>query len=306
MATGATEPPAAGPDAPAAPAPAVPAASAGMRQVVQMLRRPARRLGAADFSRLSSTSVAFLGDPRIGPAVATGRRWADGGLAYVQGREAEWQEARRALAADAAGSGTPVPWGIGWPLLAFAREEWGAAALWADPRGELEGLLRPHLGALASQPRAALAAAYLAHLDGDHQGAIQLLAEAGMDPAAGGLAPDTRSLLAQFLAAEELETGDAAGSRTMRALALEGGGAPLALPFLLEMWALAGERVGVAEAVAVRAEACRHGVLQACPQGVQRRAQDGGRRVVPGEAAPRDLPKRVPARRRRPPGEAQD
>ena len=281
--------------------PATPA-TAALRQAVQMLRRPAHRLEAADFSRLASASVPHLGDPRFGPALATGRAWAQGGLAYVDGREAEWQQARRALAANAGGAATP--WGIGWPLLALPGD-WGAAALWGDARAELEGLVRPHLGALAAQPRAALAAAYLAHLDGNHDGAIRLLAESGVDPGAGSLDRPTRALAAQLLVAEALEIGDRAAAQRWLPAAIDGGGAPLAAPFVVDMMGLAQARFGARGAAAIRADACRSGMQQLCAQNLQRRA-DGGARVAPGESEPRPLPQRPAGRRRRPPGGARD
>ena len=284
------------PDAAAAPAPAA------LRQAVQLLRRPAQRLEAADFSRLASASVPHLGDPRFGPALATGRAWAQGGLAYVDGREAEWQQARRALAAGAGGAATP--WGIGWPLLALPGD-WGAAALWGDARGELEGLLRPHLGSLATQPRAALAAGYLAHLDGDHAGAIRVLAEAGVDPGAGNLDRPTRALAAQLLVAEALETGDRAAAQRWLPSALDGGTAPLAAPFVVDMMGLAQARFGARGAAAVRTDACRSGMRQLCAPGLQRGA-DGAPGVAPVESEPRDLPQRPAGRRRRPPGGGRD
>jgi hypothetical protein len=160
-----------------------------------------------------------------------------------------------------------------------------------------------------ANPQVALGAAYLAHLDGNHEGALRLLSEAGLDPARSAGEARGRSLVAQFLAAEEMETGDAAAAQKWLALALEAGGeAPLAVPFLLEMTAIAHERLGPAEARAVRAEACRRGVQQACGQVGQRGQSAAGAaggdrsRIAPGtQAAPRNAP-RLPVRRRRPPG----
>src|SRR5205085_2288982 len=66
---------------------------------------------------------------------------------------------------------------VGWPVAVFRSDEkpWNLAAVYGDPRREMHQLLAPEMGRLDSRPHEALAAAYAAHLDGDHTESLRLL-----------------------------------------------------------------------------------------------------------------------------------
>ncbi len=273
----------------------------GRREVLELLRRPTRRMSAPDFQRLLDATRGAESEPGgIRERLLVLRRWAEGGLAYAQGREDEASLRRRELdPADAA-------WGVGWPALVFSEgNAWDLAAIYADPKHELDTLLQPQLRGMGGNTRTALAAAYSAHLDGNHTGAMRLIAEAGIDPSRAGIDPRGRELVSQFLTAEAIEARDEPAVRRWMPYAIDGGRAPLARPFLIEMMGLASENLGAPQALLIKAEACRLGVQGLCgpgrdalgnpevrplaPQRFGRRRPPGGRRGAGGGGAARRL-----------------
>jgi hypothetical protein len=234
----------------------------GARGKLQLLRRPAGRMTAAGFQRLLDGTAELAGNPRaMQTGIAIFRDWARGGLAYAQGDAREAASVAEGLRAE---SGS-APWSVAWPATVFHEgKPWDLAGLYADPRREMQAMLEPKLPGVADKWRTALAAAYLAHLDGDHRGAIDFLLGLGMDPASGVGAGAGKALLAQLLVAEATELGDGVAVRRWLPFALEQGRAPFAQAFSLEMVGLAGEKLGPAEAMAMKNEACRIGVRQLC------------------------------------------
>ena len=209
--------------------------------------RPMRRPTEAELQRL----LTRLSDRRAGQTVALQplTAWARGALAYAQGRESDAREMRRDLA------GTTAPWGIAWGARMFGQSKpWNLAAFYSDPRGELDDLLLPDLPGLAANPGAALAAAYSAHLDGDHRGALKLLHDTGLDAAATDAT--ARALAAQFISAEALEAGDEAEAQRWLPSAIDGGNAPLVRAFVNEVTALTTHSFGAAQATALRNQLC--------------------------------------------------
>jgi len=238
------EPPALGlPAAPAAPV-------ALARAAVSALRRPTHRPTAAELREIvATTSAAAAREPGRREPLMAAQVWAQGGLAYLEGRRDEASERRQEL------SGRLAAWGTAWPAATFSGGTgWDTAALYADPRRELDNLLQPELRGLGGNLRAALAAAYSAHLDGDHRAALRLFDEAKVDPTASDAT--RRALAAQFLVAEAIEAHDEAAARKWLPDALDGGRAPLARAFLIEMTALTGETNGVAAVAALKDEVC--------------------------------------------------
>ena len=178
--------------------------------------------------------------------------WARGGLAYAQGRRGEASSLRReVVAADAA-------WGIGWAAMVFGQSEpWSLAAFYGDPRRELDDLLQreAQLRGLGNNLRATLAAAYSAHLDGNHDGAVRLMRQARFDPAAT-TDPTLRALAAQFLSAEAIEAGSEAEAWQWLRYAIDGGNAPLLRAFVYEMTMLANHSFGAVKATQLRNQLC--------------------------------------------------
>jgi hypothetical protein len=147
------------------------------------------------------------------------------------------------------------------------------------------------------QPAPALAAAYSAHLDGNHArrcGSSSTTRR--VDPSASDAT--RRALAAQFLVAEAIEAHDEPAARRWLPDALDGGRAPLARGFLIEMTALATETNGPLAAAALKNEACRLvpgycGALARPP--TSRAAADepdrlGRRRPFGGRPAPQPRP----------------
>jgi hypothetical protein len=250
------------------------------------LRRPTRRLSAADFRQLAAETAPQVDDSRVGQSMAAAHEWALGGLAYVEGREGEARSRRDALLARISSRAGQVPWGIAWPATAFRDQPWALATLYADARGELAGLL-PSAPASGDSRGVALAGALLAHLDGDHTGALRQLGEAGVDPATSGGRAEARALVAQLVSIESIEAGNAPEAHRYRTLAVDGGRAPLVGPFLLESFALTAERLGPQQAQAVRVEACRYarvlcgGGAAAAQSGAAGRQRPGAQRTPP-------------------------
>jgi hypothetical protein len=221
-------------------------------------------MAAADFQRLIAATAGAASEPAgIRERLQALRTWAEGGLAYAQGQGGP-ASARRAELSPAS-----APWGVGWPLLVFAGgNTWDLPAIYADPRGELHPIVDPLLPGLSSNHRAAIAAAYAAHLDGDHRGAMRILADAGVDPATEAGDGRVRALIAQFLVAEAVESHDGAAARPWLAYALEGGRAPLARPFVAEMVLLVQGNLAAGQALELRGEACRLGIGPLCGNGM--------------------------------------
>ncbi|HEV8629118.1 MAG TPA: serine/threonine-protein kinase [Thermoanaerobaculia bacterium] len=242
------------------------------RDLFDLLRRPTRRMTAGDFQRIvDGTEAEKNAAGGMHERVMALRNWALGGLAYVQGRTDDATALRRTLM-------TPnAPWGVGWPALAFNGNPWDLAAVYYDPKRELDGLVRPRLQ--TGDQLAVFAAAWSMHLDGQHAAAIRALSDAHLDPTT---IPEGkgRVLVAQFLAAEALESGDEAAARRWLPIAVGGDNTHLARAFVVEMAALAREHLGAAQAIALRDEACAMGVQQLCGDG---KAPSG---VVPGAKPP--------------------
>jgi serine/threonine-protein kinase len=261
----------------------------GRRDLLELMRRPTHRLDAAEFERLvAAASAAETAGAGMRERLKPLRTWAQGGLAYAQGKTAEASALRSQLSPESS------PWGIGWPAAVFTTgSPWDLPAIFADPRNELDATLQPALEGLGSNPRAALAAAYSAHLDGNHKGALRLLDEAGVDPSSGAAPANARAVMAQLFVAEAVEARDTTAARKWLPYALEGGRAPLARPFLAEMQVLARENLGAAAALELRNEACRMGVAGLCGAAVVRPADKPQQRPL--------RPDRFPGRRRRVP-----
>ncbi|HEV8239899.1 MAG TPA: serine/threonine-protein kinase [Thermoanaerobaculia bacterium] len=222
------------------------------RTAISALRRPTHRPTAAELQQIvDTTSAAAAIEPGRREPLTAAQAWAQGGLAYLAGRRDEAADRRQQLSTHLAA------WGTAWPAATFnGSTAWDTAALYADPRRELDNLLLPEMRGLGSNLRAALAAAYSAHLDGDHAGALRLLLDdAKIDPAASD-APH-RALAAQFLVAEAIEAHDEAAARKWLPDALDGGRAPLVRAFLVEMAALTTETNGVVAVAALKDEVCR-------------------------------------------------
>jgi hypothetical protein len=284
--------PAAAPPA-VAPAPLV-ATAAQAREALGLLRRPSRRLAAADFAQVSARAAQLRADPRLATAMSLGEEWAKGGAAYAEGRDADAERHRAALVASLPAAAASAPWGIAWPALVFqdAPPQLARATLYADARGELAGLAG---GASGGDPAAlVLATAWLRHLEGDHAGASGAVTGAGLDVARLPN-PRMRALVAQLMMAEELESGDGPGAAAWRGTAIAGGNAPLARGFLLEMAGVAGSTLRPLEAMAFRDEACKAGVVQLC------RGATGGQSGAEPGTADRSGPRQGAGPRRRQP-----
>jgi len=264
------------------------------RNALAALRRPSHRPTAGELQQIvDTTGAAAAREPGRREPLMAAQAWARGGLAYLEGRGGEASERRRELA------GMTAAWGIAWPAATFnGSTAWDVAALYADPRRELDTLLQPELRGVGGNLRPALAAAYSAHLDGNHSAALRLLLDdAKIDPSASDAT--RRALAAQFLVAEAIEAHDEPAARRWLPDALDGGRAPLARGFLIEMMALATETNGPLAAAALKNEACRlvpgycGALARPRDQPVQRPMnQDrlGRRRPFGGQPAPQPRP----------------
>ena len=227
------------------------APGAAARVAFSALRRPSHRPTGAELQQMvEATGAAAAREPMRREPLLAAQTWAQGGLAYLEGRRDEASARRQELTQRTAA------WGTAWPAATFnGSTPWDTAALYADPRRELDNLLQPELRGLGSNLRAALAAAYSAHLDGDHRAALRLLDEAKIDPSASDAS--RRALAAQFLVAEAIEAHDEAAARKWLPDALDGGRAPLVRAFLLELTALTTETNGPVAVAELKTEVCR-------------------------------------------------
>ncbi|HET9766941.1 MAG TPA: serine/threonine-protein kinase [Thermoanaerobaculia bacterium] len=266
-----------------------------VRNALAALRRPSHRPTAGELQQIiDTTSAASVREPGRREPLMAAQAWARGGLAYLEGRRDEVAERRQELARMTAA------WGIAWPAATFnGSTAWDVAALYADPRRQLDTLLQPELRGVGGNLRPALAAAYSAHLDGNHSGALRfLLDEAKIDPSASDAT--RRALAAQFLVAEAIEAHDEPAARRWLPDALDGGRAPLARSFLIEMTALTAETNGPSAVAALKNEACRLvpgycGALTRPLDQPQQRPMNqdrfGRRRRFGGQAAPAPQPR---------------
>jgi eukaryotic-like serine/threonine-protein kinase len=223
-----------------------------VRNALAALRRPSHRPTAGELQQIiDTTGAAAVREPGRREPLMAAQAWARGGLAYLEGRRDEVNERRQELVRVTAA------WGIAWPAATFnGSTAWDVAALYADPRRQLDTLLQPELRGVGGNLRPALAAAYSAHLDGNHSGALRFLVdEAKIDPSANDAT--RRALAAQFLVAEAIEARDEPAARRWLPDALDGGRAPLARSFLIEMTALTAETNGPPAVAALKNEACR-------------------------------------------------
>jgi len=234
------------------PALGLPAVAAGRehtRITMAALRRPTHRPTVAELLRIITATDAARRDSVRREPVLAANAWARGAFAHVEGRGDEVTERRQELAQLAA------PWGIAWPVTTFdGTAPWEVAALYADPLHELDELLKPKLLGLGNDLDAALAAAYSAHLDGKHAGALGFLDQANV---AGTGDARRRALAGQLYVAEAIEAHNEEVARKWLPDALDGGRAPLARAFLVEMTALTTETNGPVAVAAFKDEVCR-------------------------------------------------